>query len=166
VSATHHHIPQAQEPHRPRHVAVVARRRVTGRTVLDARPDALLGRIEAMSRAAWLALGRRALEDTPAAETRRRAEAALARVIVSCGLAVRAWQLRDDVETFACLANRARDAVTGRSFEVPCTDAERGLFAAARRLAANAALAELARFRLRPIDYAVLAAPLVDDDSA
>jgi hypothetical protein len=148
VPITHHTDVETRPPRKARATRVP--RRAT-----------LLDRLDGMSRAEWLALGRQAqAESVPVVAERPRAEAELASVVAAHGLAVRAWLLRDDVETLACLANCAHDARTGRSYEAPCTDAERALFAAAGRVAARAALAELARPWLGARAYELLVAPL------
>jgi len=148
VSITHH-IDVDARPSRKARVASVPRRAI------------LLDRLEAMSRAEWLALGRRVAMRTGLEATEREcAEAELASVVAACGLAVRAWLLRDDVETLGCLANRAQDTRTGRSYQAPCTDAERALLVAACHAAADALVAELARPWLLARAYDVLVAPL------
>ena len=129
------------------------RRRVVTGADHAARCRAFLDRLEAMSRAEWLAVGAR----TRTADDG--SEAALDAVIARRGLAVTGWLVCDTVQTLAWLASCAHDAPGGRRYPVPPTRAERATLAAACRAAELAARAYLAGPWLDGATYRALLGP-------
>ena len=104
----------------------------TARPQDASRCAAFLDRVERMTRAEWLAEGRRALASGGAAPEAPGTDDALDALLARRGLGVTAWLVRDAVETAAHLALGTCDA-----------GADRAPLEAARRAATRAALAQL-----------------------
>ena len=120
----------------------------------------VLDALDALPRAAWLALGRR-VASSPTAGEWASAAAALDAVLRTRRLAVTAWLVRDAVEAAVQVAPRGAARPAGRrAAPPPDTAEERVSLEAARRAAAGAALARLAGRWLSPAHVAVLLAPL------
>lgn len=120
-----------------------------GSSAHDPKLAAFLDRLSELSVADWIGIGRSLIADRDALLVRQRACALLEAAIPDHRLGVAAWEIRDAIDTAACLVRSAR----GWSRDT------RGFFASTQRAAEAAALGLLARGHLPADAVAALTTP-------
>ena len=115
-----------------------------------ARVETFLDRVSELSALHWLALGRDMEKDSGRAESSAAVVATVETIIAKCGLEVRAWYVRDLVETLAYVGTRRRNASVGDAY----------CLAGARSAAERAALAVLVSPYLSTTEFDVLYTPV------
>jgi len=122
----------------------------TASCAYDPKLAAFLDRLLELSVVDWIRIGRSLIADRDALLVRQRAWALLEAAIADHRLGVAAWEIRDAIDTAACLATRG---ARGWSRDT------RGCFASTHGAAEAAALALLARGHLRADAVAALTTP-------